>query len=1087
MTMTEAAEQAQIFDGPLEDAELGIVNNLINKNRANAALTQQLALDASRLVATSKKRLLKQSEAGFFKRLAGSFNGKTSQDHQLNQQDMLQMQKYAWHYLQQLQQQNLINSQAIGVIRNNLGAMNDVIIETRDFLEQIVDRLHHVEKNINFSNWALNVEANKRRIKLTPKIVLILRLTYDFMLKHPEADVSEVEVHVVTTLEKLEVDCDADIRLLDFISELIEQIDEVTIEQYRATTSLTFDNHVVSPAYIQQNISGVVLNALYYLHDHHEKIARFMRDDDLCSSDAVREKIVSNHFEDDFAGLSTMYSTRHLICEIAGGCHLAIDLYKNEHGLNEVRDDGQAADAAQKEIVRLVSSLPDIRAHTFLDSPDSDASKRIYLLLLALCVENSAALNGPAREFLALLEEKSGFQQLTKDILTLADHPRKQLDYQGAMLALLDTEDKKFTWLLDALYALTLAGQVIESPNIKWPIGVLKPAQLKECLPSLQSLLGSEDPADLIAAAFKLNNFTHGWKNLVRYRELRFDSCFAEAVKRLETASWAASLLAMQMNTVYSKATEHAYYISFSDGGMRDRLTDKAGAALCSQGRKSALSSLNEFHNRAGTCLSEHQSASYQAQGLISRWNVATADLDVSMPYSAFELDNSVENEDWMQQFEHYYRQVEGTLEGFNRACDDASEQLGFFAAGDFDTSVLAIRDQKRSERERKEQQEKLEKQSVVLTRDQKEHLFTIECQKVEHPPCEAGAINHIETDGKVWVVVARGTGEQMFYRSENGVDWQKIELDTPDMDISFRKIMVVNGVWIITNGQTWKGSRANGYYFSTDALTWQHCSEPKSSQHSLSAEAIVHINGLWLWHFTRYVDYRYIEPGVFYDSTKTASYRESILFCAETPARPWRPWDHTPKLGEGVEIESFCSLPGKNALLAFCKYSSTYIRNKKKPEMPPFVLFYGAAKYWQPCSWGGKPQIRRANGETVLASSNGALTYYGDHILTSDKGYEWTIHAASMHVTACFAVQELHLILSNQNNSAIFVAQDDQSFKELALNDGSWNHLSASEAGVLGCTMPTGMRKRCCALAVTFGRRDCKDFGMRSPDCGCR
>lgn len=1049
--MTEAAEQARIFDGPLDDADLRIVNNLVNKNRANAALTQQLALDASRLVATSQKRLLKQSEAGFFKRLAGSLNGMTSQDRQQTQQDMLQMQKYAWHYLQQLQQQNLINSQAIGVIRNNLGAMNNVIIETRDFLEQMVDRLNHVEKNISFSNWALSVEANKRRIKLTPKMVLILRLTYDFMRKHPEAHVSEVEVHVVTTLEKLDVDCDAEIRVLDFISELIEQIDVVTIEQYRATITLSFDNHVVSPAYIQQNISGVILNALYYLHDHHEKIARFMRDDDLCSSDTVREKIVSNHLEDDFAGLPTMYSIRHLIREIVGGCHIAIDLYKNEHGLNEVRDDANADEAAHKEPVTLVSSLPDIRAHTFLDGPDNDVSKRLYLLLLALCVENSAAMNEQAREFLALLEEKSGFPHLARDILTLADHPRKLLDYQGDMLALLDAEDKKFTWLLDALYLLTLAGQVIESPNIKWAIGLLKPARLKELLPDVQSLLGRDDAAVSLAAAFKLNELTHGWKNLVRYRELRFDSCFAEAIKRLETGRLAASLLAMQTSAVYNKAAEHAYYISFSDGGILDRLTEKAGAALCSNGRKSSLSSLNEFHKKAGICLSEHRSALYHAQGLISRWNIANSDLAMTLPYSPFELDDSTENEDWMEQFEHCYRQVEGALGAFNRSCDDASEQLGLFAMGDFDTSVLAIREQKRAERERKLQLEKLEKQSVIIDRDGKDSLFSIEWNRVEHLPCEANEINHIETDGRVWVIVARVGSDEVFYRSADGLDWQRVELDTPDINVSFRKISVVNGVWIIKNAEMWKDSRASGYYFSTDALTWQHCKEPKSPEASLSAEGILHFKGHWLWHFTQRVEYLYVEPGFFSDSTKTGSYRESILFCAEALEGPWRPWENTPKLAPGIEVESFYSLPGKNSLLAFCKYSSSYMRDKKRPEIQPFVLFYGAAKSWQQCDWGAKPQTYRSSNETFVANGDGGLTCYGANILTSDKGYEWRPHPASMYVTACFSVQELRLILSNQNNSAILVTQDDKSFKELALEDGSWNHLSASETGVLG------------------------------------
>ena len=123
MNGTSQAEQKQIFDAPMQSADMDAINALVSKHKANAALTQQLALDASKLVSTSQERLARQTGAGFFKRLGSAVSGKTGENQLLNQMDMLQMQKFAWHYLQQLQQQNLINSQSIAVIRNNLGTM----------------------------------------------------------------------------------------------------------------------------------------------------------------------------------------------------------------------------------------------------------------------------------------------------------------------------------------------------------------------------------------------------------------------------------------------------------------------------------------------------------------------------------------------------------------------------------------------------------------------------------------------------------------------------------------------------------------------------------------------------------------------------------------------------------------------------------------------------------------------------------------------------------------------------------------------------------------------------------------------------
>ena len=107
MNQAIQSETAQIFEAPLDSSELAAINELVEKHRANSTVTQQLAVDASRLVTASQERLARQSEAGFFKRLANAVSGKTRENQALNQSDMLQMQRFSWHYLQQLQQQNL--------------------------------------------------------------------------------------------------------------------------------------------------------------------------------------------------------------------------------------------------------------------------------------------------------------------------------------------------------------------------------------------------------------------------------------------------------------------------------------------------------------------------------------------------------------------------------------------------------------------------------------------------------------------------------------------------------------------------------------------------------------------------------------------------------------------------------------------------------------------------------------------------------------------------------------------------------------------------------------------------------------------
>ncbi|MCG9065153.1 hypothetical protein LH425_08885 [Laribacter hongkongensis] len=1068
--MNEAVEveQKQIFEATLDSAELETINALVSKHKANAAFTQQLALDASRLVTISQERLAKQSEAGFFKRLASAITGKTSENQLLNQKDMLQMQKFAWHYLQQLQQQNLINAQSIAVIRNNLGTMNECIIETRDFLELAIDkidsRLRHVENNTGFNNWALNIEANKRRFKSMPKTLLILRLTYEFMRSHQEVVLTERDIsnYLVTTLEKLDINCDEDVKLLDFISELIDQIEIVGINQYRATIKLSFDNHTVDSDYIQKNISGNGFNALYFLSDQYEKIVDLIGDNELCNSDEAREKIISKFFGSEFSGLTSTYSIRNLICEMIGGSQLAIDVYKEEYGLNVVQEEiaeEPQPEEPQPEVVTLVPSLPDIHAHTFLDSHDSKESRRNYLLLLALCVEDSASLKGLAREFIAHLAEKSGFPELQKEIFELADNPHKHNEYQPVMKVLLDDDDKKYTWLLDAFILLTLAQKPIESLEIKVILGTLKPAELKEHLPNMLVVVNGSDESQVLDAAIKLAALTQGWKNVIQYREMRFDQYFAEPVKRLNSASWGVTRLLMEMGEVYRKGMEHSVFVSFSDGSLLSNLSDKAGSALCTQGRKSALSSLNELRKKAADCISENRSALSQVNSLISRWSVPSFEFKDEIPSSNFDLDNSVDNDDWGDQFQRCYSQIEDALNSLSQACNDATEQLGFFMKGNFDQSVLKLREQRCAEYLRQQQLEKLEKQSVTITKDGKEYLFRIEWEQVKNPPCDPEKISHIKTDGKIWLIVASINSDEVFYRSEDGVHWQQILLDTPDIKIWFKGIDVVNGVWIITNRELREGTREEGCYYSSDALTWRHSSAPESSKNKglslntglLSYENVIYFNEMWLWSVTQYQKYSYTEKGFFSDSTKTDSYPKTILFCAKTLDGPWQRWDQTPQPPEGVKVETICALPGRSALLAFCEYDYSYERNKKRPETPPFVMYYGAGKAWQKCTWGGSLNFRHYGTPPIFAKVGDGLMYIGSEILTSDKGYEWELLETRLSVDGYFTLKDVSLFTSRNNSSVIRVSQDSKLFKELMLEEGVWSHLAAKEEGILG------------------------------------
>lgn len=1049
MSETVEAESQEIFQQQLDASEQEAVEALVGQYRNNAAQTQQLAVDASRLITCSEERLKQQAESGFFKRFAGAFTGKSRQNQLQNQVDALHMQKFAWHYLKQLQQQNLINAQSIAVIRNNLGTMNEKTIETREFLFQAVDkinrRLIRVENNANFHQWSLNIEANKRRFKSIPKAILVLNLAYDFMRSHPGVALTAQDInHLIVTLEKLDVDCDEEVELLGFIIDLIDQIEATSIERYRAVIELSFEEHVADSYFIQKNISGLAFNSLYYLSDEYDRIIDMISDGEVCDSDEKRERIISRFFGKAFSGLYTQYRMRDLIEEIIGGSLLTLEIYKDQHGLNALPD--EAVEDAQIEAVVLVSSLPDIKAHSFFDTTDDREARHNYLLLLALCIENSGALSRQGREFLELLAHKAGCPQVPGEIATLADNPRKALDYLPILQHLLKSDNETYTWLLDAFYLLTLCQKAIEGPHVLRILNAMKPVQFKEQFPSVLAVLTEQGEENVLAAAEKLQQQTHGWKNIVRYRELRFEKAFADMSTQLGKISFEAMHLSLNLTKATMKASDYSYFMEAWDDSFLSKVSSKVGGTAYTIGRNSCLSSLNEMRKKISEFISGHSSMLNQGNRVLTRWGLPSITFKDESGYADFELDNSATNEDWYDQFSHFERQLDDTLTSFSEACTDVANQLDLFAKGRFDESVVERKEKQRAERLNQQQQENLAKQSVAIEKNGHDHLFGIEWRQVERPPCDPEKIQHIKTDGSTWLIV---DNDDRFYRSLDREHWQTVRLSASEDSPCISKLDIVGGMWIAVAGYN------EGFYYSHDAQNWKQSHFPDVPGYEFTrTEEVCYLNGLWLWRFKETKEYSYIEKGLIFDSTRTGNYDKIAVFCTENLDNQWRRWEDTPSLPEGVVVESLQSLPNGNTLLVFCKYDWLYKTSKKKNIASSFVSYFVAGKGWRTCTWASED----GNYGIPLITSIGSITmcFYSDCIMTSDnKGYEWKIQSKNIQTDTCFHLPDLILLSKNRDNRTLYASQTGKIFLELVLEEGSWEHFTANEQGALSVYSP--------------------------------
>jgi hypothetical protein len=697
--------------------------------------------------------------------------------------------------------------------------------------------------------------------------------------------------------------------------------------------------------------------------------------------------------------------------------------------------------------VSLVSVLPDIHAHTFFDTTRDEGAKRSYLQLFALCVESSAQLSQLAREFIGQLATHAGCPNVTEEVVRLADEPARYRDYLPLLPSVLNNENLVYTWLLDAFFLLGLCQQKVENPQVVRILGALKPIQFKERFTDVQALLTEQNPKQWLEAAQRSNPYTRGWQNLRRYRALSFESVFADLQKRLNQVVFDNLQVSMDMMKATSKASDFSYFFDSGSEGFFGKLGSGVASQACALGRKTALSSLNGVRKKVQDFISARTGLLSEANRIMNKWSIARIDYTDELGHADFDLDNSAHNEDWYDQYRHYERQVDSTLTAFTDACSDAGDQLGHFAAGNFDVSAVAAKAQKIAERKLREQQEKLTKQSVTIAKYGSEHLFTIAWEQLETPPCDPEHIREIKTDGAVWLVADK---DDVLYRSEDLKQWQRLQphVDEDGRLLSIRKLSVVNGVWIMFAGYS------SALYYSHDGRDWKQAMLPDTGgRYDLSmVEEISYFSGLWLWRYTERAEYSYTDKGIIFDSTETSTYYKPVIYSTADLTQPWALWEATPRFPEGVVVESFHALPDAPCLLAYCKYDSFYTRVKKKTNAEPFVSYLIPGKEWKTCTWGGK--LSEFYGPFITRMTNRLLSFNGGQLLVSDKGYDWQIQQEDLHIADVFHLEVASLFIAN-NAKSCYVSQDGEAFSEMVFDEGSWRYLCANDQAALSVYAP--------------------------------
>lgn len=167
------------------------VEQMMDWAKTRSAEAEQLALDSTRLLACTTDRLDRLQNQNFFKRCWNRFNGNAGEMERANVNDLIQMQKIAFRYVNMLGEQQLLMAHSLLSLKNNLISLAVKEEETRDLItmlaqrtlerfENLESRVEQLEISTNLQGWLLGLEERDYDEKFPTTYMRLFRVINDF-------------------------------------------------------------------------------------------------------------------------------------------------------------------------------------------------------------------------------------------------------------------------------------------------------------------------------------------------------------------------------------------------------------------------------------------------------------------------------------------------------------------------------------------------------------------------------------------------------------------------------------------------------------------------------------------------------------------------------------------------------------------------------------------------------------------------------------------------------------------------------------------------------------------------------------------
>lgn len=629
----------------LTPAEQAHLDSLVDAAGRNPAAAQQLAADAGRLLTATEQRWNDYKDRGFFKRCWYRISGKTGELAAANQTDLTSMQAHAWHYLRMLQEQNLVQADAIAVIRGNLHQMAAVEIETRKALLELIDkvegRLRKVEMKAACAEWVATRAAE--RYPRLPPCTRLLRIAFDYLalLRREGLDYEDVlrATHLESALVEAGVSHDDNLTLAEFAARLVTELEAHDFERFERMITLEVQGLAVTGDYILENVSGVGYNALY------EIAGAWRNREDVLSQvtdPAQRSQFRRKAALARLAGSDAVYSLAELAREIVAGSLLAEQIFREEKFRAEpaLPEVPAAPDGAGFSIDALLGGHFHVDGHAFarLDASPQDRAK--YLDGFALVLASTGSFTTDQRSYLSAVERALGDAGGVSRIDALRSGPHR-IPVRD-VLAALSGPARSFVWLMDAAF---LASQDASNRGkamaaIEKVAGALnlKQAEVADFLEQARKLAESTQPAELVRAIAAVRKQTDQWKTIVDFRRISLEGAFADLRKRLWPDFPTSFRIAADIGTEQVKLID---CMSLGD----ENFIQRGALAIF---RNSRLSELQALRKRVEAHLASLDAPLREARSVLHSLGYKTPDRERALYQLEIDENTSLDNEAWV-------------------------------------------------------------------------------------------------------------------------------------------------------------------------------------------------------------------------------------------------------------------------------------------------------------------------------------------------------------------------------------------------------------------------------------------------------